>query len=425
VQSLRLLRKPYRCLGDCTARYGSVFTLDIIGFGKFVLVSEPDDIRKVFNEALFAGEARKMLRPIFGRNSLLVNDGDEAKWQRRFLMPHFQRDGNLIPAQQAAIAITRNCRAKWPQLQDFSLYERFEDIAMQVIIERFFGMPHGSDKADFFARLLLDFVHAAHTSPVFHFPALIDRLDAGPWRRYRTLRVRLDQAIHAELATRGPDDTDVFGMVRAALRQGEPLDPIEQRDIVVAVVGAGHETTSIALSWAFEYIAAHPQVEARLRDEIATATGRAELAAEHLDKLDYLDAVIKESMRLSPLNPVIPRLVARDETIEVSNYVVPPGVHVAANSYSAHRRAETYPDPNVFRPERFLGAARPDHYEWLPFGGGARKCIGASFAEYEMKAVLAELFSGTTPRPLRAGVQRECCVGDMAAPAGGTVVRFA
>jgi cytochrome P450 len=217
----------------------------------------------------------------------------------------------------------------------------------------------------------------------------------------------------------------MFGMVRAALCQGEPLDPIEQRDIVVAVVGAGHETTSIALSWAFEYISAHPQVEARLRDEIATATGGAELAAEHLDEMDYLDAVIKESMRLSPLNPVIPRLVARNEAIEVGNYVVPPGVHVVANGYSAHRRAESYPDPDAFRPQRFLDAGRPDHYAWLPFGGGARKCIGASFAEYEMKAVLAELFNGTTPKPLRAGVQQERCIGDMAAPGGGTVVRFA
>ncbi|MFI0915327.1 cytochrome P450 [Streptomyces abikoensis] len=425
VQSLRLLRSPYGFLAACTDRYGEAFTLRISGFGTFVVVSGPESVRRLFTakpDVLAAGQARSMLEPIFGRRSLLVMDGPLAGWQRRFLMPHFRGEENLMRARRASMAAARRDIRSWPRESGFPLYPRFESMTMDVIIECFLGLDVEQDRATRLKKLLLDFMHAAHASAVFHVPALIGRVDIGPWRRYRRLREEVDDALADETAARrvAPAHTtgDILGLLRRA-RRDEPIDQEETRDIVIAVIGAGHETVSIALAWAIRFILAHPLVEERVRAELEQATGGDELEERHLRQLTYLDAVIAESMRLAPLNPLIPRMVKRP--VEIAGYVVPPGVHVAVNSLSLHRDPAAFPGPCAFRPERFLDA-QAGRFAWVPFGEGARKCIGASFAEHEMKAILAVIMREFPLELLCEGGQGVVTIGDMAAPKGGTRV---
>lgn len=428
VQSVRLLRAPYRFLDACAARFGDMFTLNLTGFGRFVLVSDPEAVRRVFvaePDVLVAGKARAMLEPIFGQRSIMVLDGPEHSWQRRFLMPHFHRD-NLLLGQAAAIEAARREIRSWPRGAAFPLYPRLESIATDVIIERFLGLG-GHARAAAVKRLLLDFLRAAHASPVFHLPALVGHLNVGPWRRFRRLRRELDDVLSEEMAARvpgagGAPGRDLFTLFAGATEDaGRTIGETEMRDVVVSVIVAGHETVAIALAWALELILSHPGVEGELRAEIARVTGGERVRPEHLEGLTFLDAVIMESMRLRPINPIIPRLVT--VPMELGGRVIPAGVHVAANSYGAHHRAASFPDPAAFRPRRFLDG-RPDQFAWIPFGGGARKCIGMAFAQHEMKAVLATVLSECAPRLIPVRTRRETSVGDMAAPAGGVRCRL-
>ncbi|GHE29786.1 putative cytochrome P450 135B1 [Streptosporangium violaceochromogenes] len=428
VQSVRLLRAPYRFLDACAARFGDMFTLNLIGFGRFVLVSDPEAVRRVFvagPDVLVAGKARAMLEPIFGQRSIMVLDGPEHSRQRRFLMPHLHRD-SLPLGQAAAIEAARREIRSWPRGVTFPLYPRLESIATDVIIERFLGLDGHARGAEV-KGLLLDFLRAAHAFPVFHLPSLVGRLDVGPWRRFRRLRRKLDGVLYEEMAARAPGARDAPGRDLFTLFAGAQEDSgrtagvAETRDVVVSVIVAGHETVAIALAWALELILSHPDVEGELRAEIGRVTGGEGVRPEHLEGMTFLDAVIMESMRLRPINPIIPRLVT--VPMELGGRVIPAGVHVAANSHGAHRRAASFPDPAAFRPQRFLHG-RPDPFAWIPFGGGARKCIGMAFAQNEMKAVLATVLSECAPRLVPARTRRETSVGDMAAPSGGVRCRL-
>ncbi len=202
----------------------------------------------------------------------------------------------------------------------------------------------------------------------------------SPWRRFAAMRRKADGLLYEEIRARrrdphGSDGDDIFSMLLAARDpDGEPLTDSELRDELMTLLVAGHETTATALSWTLERLIRTPEVLHTL------------LAEERAGREEYLDAVIKESLRL---RPVVPAVVRRLQApMEFGGWELPAGVNIAPSIYLMHRRADLFPEPLAFRPERFLGDDAPGTYEWIPFGGGVRRCLGASFAQFEMKVVL-------------------------------------
>lgn len=427
VQGLGVLRSPYGFLERCADKYGPTFTLNIPGFGQFVLVSQPDDVERVFTagpDQLAAGRARAMLAPIFGWDSLLTADGPAVDQQRKLLLPHFRRREALIRGEEVAIEATHRAITSWPRGSEFELYPRLESITMDVIVDRFLGRDPGPDTEDI-KRICLDFVHCAHKSAIYHLPALIDKVNLGPYRRYRTTRARYQAWLDLEFARRRPaqageDRLDLIGVLQQAPSEEESIPLHMRQAIVTAVLGAGHETTSIAASWAMEWILSQPEVETRIRAELETVLDGQTLTFKHLERLDYLDAVIAETMRLTPINPLIPRIVVA-ESLRIAGYDLPRGTHVVVNAYAVHHRPDSWPDPERFDPRRFLNGRRTK-YAWIPFGGGTRKCIGMAFAQHELKAIIATLFAETRLRKATLASKREVPVGDMAAPRDGVRV---
>jgi cytochrome P450 len=223
-----------------------------------------------------------------------------------------------------------------------------------------------------------------------------------------------DEMLYDEIARRRADPglaerEDILSLLlQAAHEDGRPMSDVELRDELVTLLVAGHETTATALSWALERLVRHPEKLVRLRDEVRAGED------------DYLDAVVKETLRLRPVLPLVVRMLT--EPVEIGDYLLPKGTRVAPCIYLVHRREDVYPQPHAFRPERFLEQPAGT-YTWIPFGGGVRRCLGASFALFEMKQVLGALVGGLqieAARPESERVRRRQIT--LAPSRGGEVV---
>jgi cytochrome P450 len=406
----------------CARRYGDPFTLHLPGFGDYVMLSRPEHIKQVFTgdpAELQAGKANEILRPVVGGNSVLLLDGKEHLRQRRLLLPpmHGERMhayGELM-SEIAAHAVER--------LPDerFALHPHMQTITLEVILRAVFGLEEGAAMHDL-AALLTEFMKPPPSLLVFLPPKLLPYTDVpfSPYRTFLRRRDRVDAMLRAIIRARqaAPVDgkSDILSLLfQARDEEGRPMSEDELRDELVTMLVAGHETTATALTWAFAFILAHPEVEARLRAELEATGGDPAAIASN----EYLDGVVKEVLRLRPIVPDVVRRVERPMT--VAGYEIPVGAYLTPCIHLAHRRPESWPEPDRFLPERFIGA-RIDPYAWLPFGGGVRRCLGMAFALYEMKIVLgvmllrARLALGTHD-PLRV-VRRALTL----APAGGLPV---
>ncbi len=412
----------------CARRYGDPFTLRMPGFGSFVLVSAPELIKQVFTgdaEQLHGGEANAMLEPVVGRRSILLLDGKEHLRQRRLLLPplhgeRMQAYATLM-AEIAAAEVER-----MPSDARFSLHEHMQAITLQVILRAVFGLDEGA-QMDELAALLADFMQPPPSLMVFVPPAYLKYGDfpLSPYRTFLRRRDKVDRALRAilraKMAARDSSRTDILALLLSARdEQGRAMTEDELRDELVTMLVAGHETTATALAWVFAFVLQHRDVAARLQDELESA--RRGDGTPDLGKLttnEYLDAVIKETMRLRPILPDVVRRV--EQPMTVAGYEIPVGAFLTPCIHLAHRRPEAWPEPDRFRPERFLGA-KVDPYSWFPFGGGGRRCLGMAFALYEMKIVVGvTLLSArlrlATSDPLKV-VRRTVTL----APAGGTPV---
>ena len=412
----------------CARRYGDPFTLRMPGFGAFVMVSAPELVKQVFTgdpEQLHAGEANAILEPVVGPRSVLLLDGKEHLRQRRLLLPplhgeRMQAYATLM-AEIAAAEVER-----MPLGTAFSIHEHMQRITLQVILRAVFGLDEGA-QMDELAALLVDFTRPPPSLMIFVPPAYLEYADVplSPYRTFLRRRDRVDRALRAilraKMAAPDPSRTDILSLLLSARDEdGGAMTEDELRDELVTMLLAGHETTATALAWTFALVLRHPEVAARLQDEVEGA-----LAADgtpDLGKLtanEFLDAVVKESLRLRPILPDVVRRVQRPTT--VAGYEIPEGAFLTPCIYLAHRRPESWPEPERFRPERFLGA-KLDPYAWFPFGGGIRRCLGMAFALYEMKIVvgitlLRARLRLATDDPVRV-VRRTVTL----APAGGTPV---
>jgi cytochrome P450 len=390
VQTLRWWARPVPSFERYRARFGKRFTMRLLAAPPFVILSDPDDVKQVFTapaEVLHPGEGARILEPVIGRNSVILLDEDAHLAQRRLMLPafHGEQVGRLteLMAQVAAAEVER-----WPRDEPVALHPRLQALTLEVILRTVFGLDEGA-RLERLREGLTD-VLAIGVSPVSLLPPL--QRDLGrfsPWRRFVRTRAAVDAELFALIDERRADATerdDVLSLLLAARHEdGSPMTRQELRDELMTLLVAGHETTASELAFAFERLVRNPAVLARLTDEIGGGEGDA-----------YLTATVQETLRRRPVLPnAAPRLVM--EEIEVGGWRYPKGACLVAHAYLIHHDPAIYPEPYAFRPERFLDKA-PGTYTWIPFGGGRRRCLGATFAMVEMKVVLRAVLDRAQPR---------------------------
>ena len=392
VQAWFWLKRPIWFLDRCRRTYGDVFTMRLPFGMDLVHVADPDLVKAVFggnSDVLRAGEANALiLEPLVGRHSVLVLDGPEHLRQRKLILPAFH--GDRMRAWDAAIRdITRAQIARWPTGTPFALRPSMQSITLDVIIRVIFGVD-GTARADALRRRIVTVTRLGR-NPLLLYATRDRRLGPrAPWARFIRARDELNAALYAEIGDRrGTADLERRGDVLSQLllardEAGRAMTDDEVRDELVTLLFAGHETTATALAWAFDLLLHHPPALRRLTAELEDG-GSA-----------YLDATIMETLRVRPVVALVDRHVREDTRI--GGHTIPAGAILAPNIYLAQRRADLYPDPGAFRPERFVGQPPPS-FGWFPFGGGLRRCAGASFATFEMQIVIPEVLRAVTLEP--------------------------
>jgi cytochrome P450 len=400
------IRNPFRFLDECARRYGDWFTVRVPGVSPFVFTSDPAAVREIFlgdPDALHAGEANRPLGAFMGERSSLFLDAPEHLRQRRLLLPAFH--GEQIASHADAMRIAaENAIASWPIGRQFAIHPQMRKITFEAIIRAVFGFAN--DKAGTELRGLIQKLFALYTSrlgTLFSLPAM--QIDAGrwsPWGRAVRLTRQIDAILYAEFARRRKEGVegraDVLSMLLSARYEtGQPLPDTVIRDEMYTLMLAGHETTAATMAWIVNRLVTNPNVMERARAEVSSVLNGAPLDASHVGKLKYVEAVIDETMRLDPVVPNIGRTLKRAMTI--AGRELPAGVTIAPCIYLVHRRPELWPNPAQFNPDRFL-ETRQTPYTFLPFGGGSRRCLGAAFATYQMKVVIAEILSRVDLKPV-------------------------
>ena len=382
VQAVRYLRDPLGFLVSYQRRFGDIFTVRFPTFGRIVYVARPEIVKEVFTGApsvFHAGEANAtVLEPALGPNSVLTLDDAPHMRQRKLLLPPFhgervQRYGELI------VEMTRREMESWPTGEPFAMRPHTTQITLAVIMRAVFGV-HDEGRLARFAVLIDDFARRVGTITAFPFM----RRNLGPlspWGRFVRSRAALDEFIYEEIRMRRAEPgyeerDDVLSLLLSARDEdGAPMTDQELRDELVTVLGAGHETTATGLAWAVERLVRNPEVLGKLRDSIAAGED------------EYLNATVKETLRSRPVIVDVARKLTATATI--GGYELQAGTFVLPAIAALHYREDIFPQPREFRPERFLDG-KTDNYAWIPFGGGVRRCIGAAFAEYEMRTILRE-----------------------------------
>ena len=422
VQTVLYLARPIEYLSYCQRRYGDTCTIDTLLFGKEVILSNPEDIKRVFTgdpDVLHAGEANAPLEPLLGARSVLLLDGAEHIRQRRLMMPPFHGERMVAYGRAMRDAALRMV-ARWPVGREFSLQPHMQRATLEIILRTIFGAADEDELAALGVALarLLERVTSS-TSAIFTLPPLRHEVfGLSPWARFRREVERSDALIHERIARRraeGPREDVLSLLLQARDEDGRPMTDAELRDELMTLLVAGHETTATMLCWAFDLLLANEGVLDRLTGEIA---GHEDDPAA-LARLPYLDAVIKEVLRLRPVIPAVGRRLTAP--FELRGRVLPAGALLVPVTFLAHHDPANYPEPHAFRPERFLDK-KPDPYAWFPFGGGARRCLGMAFALYEMKIVLATVLAGARLAKARAEPARVRIRAFTFAPAGGTKV---
>lgn len=424
VQLLLWLYQPARFFQRCHARYGDLFTMRLPGNAPRVMLARHEEIRAVFTgdpARLHAGAANALVAPLVGPRSVLILDGPAHQRQRRLLLSLFN-GRNAARQGETMRALTERMIRDLPVDVELDLAPALQALTLRIIVVTLFGVEEPS-RVEALASLLTALLDQAK-SPLLLVPAL--QRDLGPltpWRRFRRLNADLDAALAPLIAARrgAPGDDLLSQLVNATDESGRPLSTEQIRDDLVTLLVAGHETTASSLAWTLSFLLRDEEIRARAEAELDEVVGQAPIEVGHLDRLVWLGACIDEAMRLSPALAHVGRLLTAP--MQLGAYALPAGVMVVPNIYLAHRDPRLYPDPDRYEPRRFLAGQHSPH-GYLPFGGGARRCVGMAFALQEMKIVLGTLLQRAplTARPgPRPSVRRR---GVVWAPAGGVRVRI-
>jgi len=387
LQMVGFWTRPFAFLDRCRERYGRKFTLRLPGGPPFVMLADPDEVKQVFTappDVLHPGEGAQVLEPVVGRNSVLLLDEDAHMEQRKLMLPafHGERMERLTGLMEE---VTAEEIAAIPQGVPLALHPRTQDLTLKIILRAVFGVDPGARFDALRERLqaMLEFgdrpISLMPPKPESRVTKLAERI--GPFAHFLRMQEEVDEIVFALLAERrasSAERDDVLTMLLEARHEdGSPMSQEEIRDELMTLLIAGHETTASTLAWAFERLVREPAVLARL------------VEAVDADEDAYITATIQETLRDRPVLPnAAPRLVVKQVTI--GDWTYAPGPALVPNAYLIHHDPEIHPDPHAFRPERFLDTP-PGTYTWIPFGGGRRRCLGASFAMLEMKVVLKAL----------------------------------
>ena len=396
LQAIGWARRPFPMMKRCRERYGDIFTMRILHSGTWVFLCDPDDVKRVFTAppaSMAVALQNPLLLPVLGpRSVMLLNEPDHMQ-RRRMMLPPFHReraDGDI----EMMAEVSREAVRSWPTGEPFELWPRMQAITQEVIVRTVFGRDRG-ERLQPIREALTGLTEALND------PKRLSRLaalGAGWIARSRGFREAMDpveDAIMAEIDRRRREGDEgakdiVSLLIEARYEDGSPLSEKDLRDEMLTLLTDG--PTSSSLAWAFERLLRHPDKLARLREEVDAGESTA-----------YLDAVVQETLRLCPPVPVVARTLL--EPMELGGYLLPAGTVVAPCVYLIHRDEDVYPNPRSFVPERFLEKP-PGTYTWIPFGGGVRRCLAASYAELEMKRVLRTVLSEVELEPVEGGSER-------------------
>lgn len=414
LQTLGFLLGGVRFLEFCRRRYGDVVTMSTLFDDSFVMVFEPELIKHVFQGSarhLHAGEANSLLGPILGQRSVLLLDEDEHLRHRRLMLPSFH--GPRIQAYEDLMRAAADDEIDaWPVGEPFPLLPSMQSLTLKVIIQAVFGYQPGAAADELRRRLraMVDPVAQPRGLVVLNLLARRQTMDRAT-KRFEAARRAVDEVLFDEIVRRRAEEdldsrTDVFSaLLLAEDEAGRRLSDEEVRDELLTLLLAGHETTATGLAWTFDLLLHAPAIRDR--------------AAQR--EQQYLEAVIKESLRLRPVIPGVGRVVRR-QPFDLNGYRIPAGVEINPSIRVVHRRGDLYPEPEAFRPERFLGSEVPDTYTWIPFGGGVRRCLGASFAQLEMRTVVDRVLERAQLRPAVPELEEIVFRGITLAPRNGVRV---
>ena len=417
-QLLRYSHSPLPFLEACAHRYGDPFTVRWAGYGNFVMLASPDAVQDVFRgdpHTLHSGEGNEFLTATVGRNSVLVLDDEPHARQRRVLLPPLkgERMRSFFDSMQSATLETVQA---WRLGQTLRMVEPMQQITLRVMLQVVLGIESRAELADFADKVqrVLELARGRHGLVLVKILP-ITLLQRTRWLPFYRRQHDLDEALFAVIKKRREETVAERGenvladLLAASHADGQPLNDQEIRDALVTMIFAGHDTTSVALAWALEQVVHRADVVAQITDELRRMTGGAPPRADQLNQLKYLDAAIRESLRVRTVLPFVVRLTKKVVTAGGREY--PPGIVLCPCSHLVHRREDLYPEPQQFRPDRFLERHYAAH-EWFPFGGGNRMCLGMAFALYEMTAVLSTIFAtvrlarppGSRSAPIRRGI---------------------
>ncbi len=407
VQTARWLTRPIAFLEDNRRRFGDAFSVEFLGFrSPMVMISHPDAIRALYTErdnGLPPGRSATLV-PILGPRSVLVLEGAEHLARRKLMLPAFH--GERMRAYESVVReAAERTVAAWPAGTPFAAHPTLQALTLDVILRAVFGLEAGP-RRDRLRALLAGLLERTSSAGLQFAVLLARRLHLpDPLNRVRSESAELDALLLAEIAAHreaGGGDSILDELVAARFEDGEPMPDREIRDQLLTLLLAGHETTATGLAWMLDLLARHPATLERLRED---ADGR------------YVRAVVAEGLRLRPVVPLAGRRLAAPLT--AAGLDLPAGTDVTPAIWLAHTRADAYPEPYAFRPERFLDR-KPEGFAWIPYGGGVRRCLGAAFAELEMRVVLETVVRerAITPAGTRAEHPRRRNV--TLSPRGGT-----
>jgi cytochrome P450 family 110 len=388
---------PTHLLDSCTQRYGDIFMTQWPGSPPIVFVSNPQAINEIYtapSQMFNVAETYDILRPLVGSQSLMAMDGKPHERQRSLVMPCLH-GGRMRSYGKLICDETTQMMQQWKLKEVINLTSWADHISMSVMFQVVFGASQGEHLGQLRQKVseLLDYF----SSPIVILHLLIPSLrkDFGPWSpwgRFLRLLKEVDKLLHIEIAQRRrqpqPESTDVLSMLmKARDEQGEAMSNQELRDEVMTVL-SGKGVAATAIIFGLYALLKHPEVCQRLREELDSSSDPSDTYA--ISKLPYLTAISQETLRLYPLSVVAMRVATTP--LRIMGYEFPAGTHVYANIHSVHHREDLFPDPHQFKPERFLEKEFAS-YEYSPFGGGHRRCIGYAFAPFQMKLVLATVLS--------------------------------
>lgn len=392
VQTVLFTRDCYSYLASCSRRYGDPFTQPTL-LGPTVVTGDPEGIKEIFSAdpELFEPWAKELIAPVGGENTMVLLTGPRHKRERKLFMPPFH-GARMRSYGQIMQDVTRRQAAALVIGQPFQAQDLLMSISMEVIFRAVFGVQSEARMGEL--KRALDRAGKALHPLMLLVPALQRQFGGyGPWAAFTRALAELHRLYVEEIRARKQDATekeDILSLMLGARDEaGQGMTEVELRDELATLLTAGHETTATALTWALYFLHRDREVAKKLAEELAPLG--AVPSPEALAGLPYLGAVCEEALRIRPIIPVVNRKLK--EPWSLRGHRLPAGVGVVAAAGLAHFNPAVYPEPHRFNPDRFLGR-KFTPFEYLPYGGGTRRCLGAAFAAYEMKIVLGTLLAG-------------------------------